>query len=252
MIKRTREKYLYSKKYPPRKRKIEITIKNDMKLSKIGTFSTIVLVLITAFYAFQTFRLSRIESEQTILAAEPNIDLESIDLESNNFIKIEEGKVKFNLINLSSVNLKNIRLYSKYYTHLIDQGLNEFMLYRGTKNLLPDFVIERIEGNNKLRVEFDYKRSGMTRISDNTFFNIGIPPNIKKYSIRDLEKFYNLTYAEYRILFQRKIDGKEYSRTFYYLIALPTDLKKAMLIRQTKEDIINQNRETARAIVLSE
>ena len=154
------------------------------------------------------------------------------------------------MINLSPVSLKNIRLYSKYYTHLIDRNLNEFTLYRGTKNLLPDSEIEKIEGNNKLSVDFDYSRSGMTKISDDTYFNIGKPPNTKRYTIRDINKFFNLTYAEYRIEFQRKIDGKEFSQTFYYLISLPSDPKEAMFMRQTKEQIINLNRETARFVNL--
>jgi len=245
MQKRTREKYLYSKKYPSRRRKIEITIKSDTKLSKVGAFSTIALVLITAFYAYQTFRLSHISSEQAILAAEPNIDLES-----NNFFELKDGKVRFEFVNLSKVNLKNIRFYSKYYTYLIDHNLTEITLYRGIKILLPDFTIERIEGNNNLPVEFDYNRSGLTKIDDNTHFNIGTPPNVKRYSITDINKFSNVTYAEYKIEFQREIDGKEYSRTFYYLITQPSDVKAARFIRWTKEEIINQNRQIARVVYL--
>lgn len=246
MTKKPHEKHLYSKRYPRRKSQIEIIIKDDTKISKISIFSTIVLVLITAFYAYQTFRLSHISSEQMLLAAEPNIDLES-----KKFLKLENDKVKFELINLSPIKLKNIRLYSKYHTHLIDINLNEFVLYRGIKTLSPDFEIDRIEGNSKLPVEFDYSRSGITQTNDNTHFTIGIPPNIKSYSIRDINKFFNLTYAEYRIEFQREIDGKEYYRAFYYLVVLPSDLKEARFIRQTKEDIINQNREIAQFVHLS-
>lgn len=237
-----------SKKYFSRKGKIEVTIKNDTKLSKITAFSTIVLVLITIFYAYQTFRLSNISFEQVILSAEPNIDLES-----EAFNKSKSGNVVFQLVNLSPVDLKNIRLYSKYYTHLIDKDLNEFTLLRGIKAILPDFEIERIEGNNGIHIEFDFKRSGLaTKVRDDIHYFIGTPPNVKRYSIRDINKFPNVTFAEYRIDFQRKIDGKEFSRTFYYIITASTKPQERMFVRKTKEEIINLNRDTARLVRMVE
>jgi hypothetical protein len=180
-----------------------------------------------------------------LLSAEPNIDLESDNSDKIN--KIEAEKVKFKLINLSPVDLKNIRLYSKYYTHLIDSDLNENTLLRGIKTILPDFEIEKIKGNAKASIEFDYKRSGLTN-KDDAYYYIGIPPAVKRYSINnDINKFFALTYAEYRIDFQREIDGKDYSRTFYYLIPLTGNL----LIRQTaRDDILNQNRDIARTVQL--
>lgn len=204
--------------------------------------STIILVFITVFYACQTYRLSNISAKQMILSAEPNIDLES-----GNFNKIEAEKVKFKLINLSPVDLKNIRLYSKYYTHLIDSELNEYTLFRGIKIILPDFKIEKIKGKAEVFIEFDYKRSGLTN-KDDAYFYIGIPPAVKSCSINDINnKFFALTYAEYRIEFQREIDGRDYSRTFYFLIPLTGNL----LIRQaSREDILNQNREIAGTVQL--
>ncbi len=244
MSKTSRNKYSYSRRNLYRKGKIEVTIKNDNKFSKLSFFSTIILVLITAFYAYQTYRLSELSSKQIILSAEPTIDL------AGRYIRSKDGKVQFEMINLSQVPLKNIRFYSKYYTHLIDKDLNEFTLFRGMKVMAPDFEIERIEGDSSINIEFDFERSGLTKINDNTFFFIGTPPNVVKWPIRDINKFSNVTFAEFRIDFQREIDGKEYSRTFYYLIALSTDPKDRMFIRQTKQDIINQNRELARTVEL--
>jgi hypothetical protein len=224
-----------------------MTVKNDTKIIKINVLLTTVLVLITIFYAYQTYRLSNISFKQMILSAEPNIDLES-----DNFNKLIDGKIKFELINLSTVNLKNIKLYSNYYTHLIDKDLNEFTLYRGVKSFLSDFEIKRIKGNHSASIEFDYSRSGLTNIKSNAYFDLGIPPSVNRYSIKDINKFYNLTYAEYKVEFQREIDGKEYSRTFFYLIALHTNPKEVRLIRTTKEEMLNQNRELARIVKLSE
>jgi len=232
-------------KYSVHRRKIEIVNKSDTIFSKINALSIVALVVITGLYAWQTYRLSNIASEQMILSAEPNIDLES-----DNFSKLEDGKVKFELINLSPVGLKTIRLYSNYYTHLIDSNLNEYTLFRGIKRLSPDFHIQKLEGNTKAPIEFDYKVSGLTNKKDSLYFYIGIPPAVKRYSIDDINKFSNITYAEYRIDFQREIDGKDYSRTFYYIIALPTDPQRVRFIRQTKEDIINEVRELARVLQL--
>jgi hypothetical protein len=221
--------------------------KKEIRIQTINAYSTailagatIILVIITGIYAYQTFKLSNISAKQMLLSAEPNIDLESDNC--GNINKIETGKVRFQLVNLSPVDLKNIRLSSKYCTHLIDSKLNEYTLLRGIKTILPDFEIKRIKGNVKIPIEFDYKRSGLTG-KDDAYYYIGIPPSVKRYSISDIiNNFSTLTYAEYRIDFQREIDGRDYSRSFCYLIALTGDL----LIRQTsKEDILNQNRETA-------
>lgn len=220
--------------------------------NQISTYSslsiailTLVLVFITAYYAWQTNKLSNIANGQMQLSAEPNIDLISDD-----FNKIEAGKVKFDLLNQSPLKLINVKLFSKYYTHLIDSNLKEYTLYNGVKNHLPDKTIKEIEPESKVPIEFDYSRSGLTGDKKNVSFYLGYPPNVEEYTFNDIAKFYNRTYAEYKIDFQRGIDGKHYSIKYYYLILLHSDLNKAIFVRQTKDEILNSNRETASIISL--
>lgn len=221
----------------------------DKKLNTYSSLAIVILtsalVVITAYYAWQTYKLSNIANVQMQLSAEPNIDLITDD-----FNKIEEGKVKFDLLNQSPVKLINVKLYSKYYTHLIDSNLKEYTLYNGIKTLLPDKTIKEIEPESRVPIEFDYSRSGLIGDKKNVTFYLGLPPNVKEYTINDIVKFQNLTYAEYKIDFQREIDGKHYSKTFYYLIALHSDPNQAMFIRQTKDEILNTNRETAMMLSL--
>jgi len=225
------------------------TSKTQHNISTYSTLAiailTFVLVAITAYYAWQTNKLSNIAKDQMLLSAEPNIDFISDD-----FNKIEAGKIKFDLLNQSPVKLINLKLTTRYYTHLIDSNLQEYILSRGAKLLVPNKIIEEIGSESKVPIELDYKLSGLTSNQENVSFFLGSPPNVKEYTLKDINRFYARTYAEYKIDFQRGIDGKHYSKTFYYLIILQNDPNEARFLRQTKEEIFNSNRETARVISL--
>ena len=61
-------------------------------------------------------KLSKITYQQLILSAEPNIDLESANWDNQHnqlYNQLKDGKLKFELRNLSPVNLKNVRFYSE-------------------------------------------------------------------------------------------------------------------------------------------
>lgn len=181
-------------------------------------------------------RLSKTTYQQFILSAEPNIHLETVAFAN----RVEAGKIKFELRNLSPVKLIKVRCYSGYYEHLINKDLKEHLLTWGNMNTLkPDIEIKSIDGNSTISVEFDFGRSGLTN-TDKSMFYLGSPP--KGYFYKDIEKIRNATFAEYKIEFQRELDGKHFSQRFYYLI-IPPHGSDVYLIRQSKEDIINENKQ---------
>ncbi len=215
--------------------------KKDSIFIKINSISTLILVIITAYYAYQAFKLTSISAYQMLLSVEPNIDLESED-----FNKMDSGKVHFLLLNQSPVELKNIKLYSKYYTHIIDPELNEYFLQRGIKTFAPDSTINEIGANGKVQIYFDYKRSGLLENTDNSSFYVGTLENPIEVHMNDLNKFHNMTFSEINIEYQRKLDGKIFSRQFYYLIALPYNSLETVFIRNSKDMIIGTNREASK------
>ena len=215
--------------------------KKDSIYIKINSISILILVFITAFYAYQTFKLTSISTDQMLLSVEPNIELES-----ENFNKMDSGRVHFLLLNQSPVELKNIKLYSKYYTHIIDSELNEYFLHRGIKTFAPDSTINEIGANGKVKICFDYKRSGLLEHSDNSSFYVGTLENPIEVPMNKLNKFHNMTFSEITIEYQRQLDGKIFSRQFYYLIALPYDSLETIFIRNTKDMIIDTNREASK------
>lgn len=213
----------------------------------ISLILTGIIIIITGYYAYQTYELTKLTSKQFLLSSEPNIELSpwwSNKLDSTSL------KFKFKLLNQSEVDLINIKISSKYYTHLIDDNLTEAMLLNGIISFHPDTIIQLLLGNDSTDVELNYRRSGLLGDRNNASFFFGEPPNVKSFSAKEITKFYNSTYAKIQIDYQRKIDGKSFKKEFYYLIALAND-KEAMLIRNSLEDILDLNRQTARMIELT-
>lgn len=149
------------------KTKLEDTTHKASVWEKINAGATLTLAVVTAVYICLTFNIVKITSNQMILSAEPNIDLETSD-----FNQIDNGKVKFTLVNLGPVDLKEIRCYSKYYTHLIDSNLNEYTLFGGNMMLLPDFHFKKLKAKERISIAFDYTRSGLTDKKENSYFYI--------------------------------------------------------------------------------
>ncbi|OGU80960.1 MAG: hypothetical protein A2499_15440 [Stygiobacter sp. RIFOXYC12_FULL_38_8] len=225
-----------------------VRIKNRLKnkdsiFTKINSISTFILVLITAYYAYQTSILTSISSNQMLLAVEPNVELES-----KLFTQIDSGKFHFSLSNLSPADLKNIQLYSKYYTHIIDNELNEYFLIRGIESIAPDTTLTSLKANSKNAIYFDYSRSGLLSKDTTSSFYVGDINKPVNIPMQRINKFYNTTFAEYKIEYQRELDGKFFTKIFYYLLALKEDSANAQLIRNTKDNIIGSNQRAARML----
>jgi len=218
--------------------------RNKRKRKSIFNFQslfTFILIIITAFYAYQTYILNKITSRQLILSAEPNIEL------SSEFsIRINNNKFKFILENKSPVDLINIELHSNYYTHLIDDDLDEYFFKRGMTYMGPDSTIDELQMYSSKTIYFDYTKSGLLEKDDQASFFIGSVENPIQIPISEINKYQNTTFAEYTIKYQRKIDSKVFSKYFYYFLTLPDDSLDARLFKTNKEYIISNDREIAR------
>lgn len=194
-------------------------------------------------YTDETRKLVSVSKEQMLLAAEPNIELES-----NTAIALKEDNFCFKLANLSPVNLRNIKFYSRYITHIIDDNLTESFLHRGAKISAPDSVVKKLSAKSEIPACFNYRRSGLLEKDDNAFYLLGDISNPIKIPVSAINKFHNVTFAEYTIEYQRELDGKVFDKSFYYQLTMPYDSPQILLIRSNKEDILNNNRETAKIL----
>src|SRR3972149_4201756 len=177
----------------------------------IQAVSTVILVVITAYYAYLNKKLTDIAREQMILDSEPQIVLYSEFYPK--LLQVIDTTLSFRIQNLSHSDLTDITLQINFYVHLMDTTNEEsFIAYRAFPFFRPDFFIKSLPGKSIDSMRIDFNFFFYELISDSGYFYVQKTLNSSgNWRYLNLRKSFGFMFCIFEFTYYRENDGKEYA-----------------------------------------
>ena len=188
----------------------------DKHSTSVVAISTIILVMITAYYAYKTADLTEIAQEQMVLNSEPHINFYS-KLRPN-ILQVKDSTINFSIENLSHSDLVNFNLQLSFHFHLIDTTILEsFIEYKTLPSSYPDYYLPIFHKKTKRKLTVDLRPYIPTISSDSGYFfvkkSLRSEGNWKKINLR---QSFGFMFSIFKFTYSRENDAKEFVREFFF------------------------------------
>lgn len=206
-------------------------------IEKINAAFTIILVITTIIYAYITYQQANISNKLLLLSAEPNVSLSWA-----NPFTIQNNKIFFTIKNNSLFDIKDVKIYDKYFTIIYDELANEHIIQRGDNHFSPSHSIALIETNDSTKFVLDFKKSSLKDTNRTEVYGGLTKPQILSSSKFNKKGF---TYCEVEVRYRSALDRKSFKESFYFWVIIPDDNSSTEFIPSTKEFIHQSGKEMA-------
>jgi len=210
----------------------------------IVSISSFLLVVITAYYAWQTFQLSETAQEQIKLNSEPQLIVYSEYRPI--LLQVKDSSISYSIKNLSYSNLTNITIHYKFYFHLIDSTDGEgFIEFYYSPSFDINNYISKLEQKSIQKVRFDLRSLYHYFSQDSGYYYYKSSLEGNGHWLKmNLRKKMGFMFMKMQFKYYREEDGKIFSKQFYFRFdSAPFIIENAILYLQNNiEEILSINR----------
>lgn len=247
----TRAKLKKNINYKPlRKTTKESWFKKNI-IGNLQAISTLLLVVVTGFYVYLTWDLSKSSQEQIRLNTDPQISIYS-DLRPI-YLLMKDSTLEFTIKNYSRSTLLDISLHMRFYIHYIDSLGGEKFIECSTGQFFDiEKFIFRFEERSLYTYKIDFKPYISVLSKESGYFYLTDTFNGQGHWERlNLRRNYKQMFSIFKFTYYRGDDGKKFSSLQYFQVdGFPLFVDRVLFTtKQNLDEIIFSHRRFVRSVI---